>query len=401
MKKLMPLFLMLFFASNVQAQEQCSEIFKQKPYEIFKQLSQSKSPSQLLRSNAEQYWSWAKENSQNFFKESFHVLNFVGRVVGDPHNKNFGIIPYMKKLIWTVVDSDDAGSAPMILDFTRFVAAVKAVEDIKTKDLWRYYVAGLSGQEIETPAIVQKYLRMSYEEFRALEVKKANKFADESMSKLKNDGVESSQIEKEKDYKKVKSEFEKAFASTKWQVLDVGGREKDRGGSQDALRFVALVREDDGMNTVFELKEDLGTSVDQYQQQSRDNLERTLDDYIYSHVSSSGSSKDVSYQVIKFKIEGKDRTFLLRRKQLYFFDAANSVDTKKEEGEFSQLSIYNAWFMGRLHGQQSNSHAYVSAIQNDTDGKIFDGVKQMAKSYLDLLVSELKDAKKEKKKNSL
>jgi len=401
MKKLIPIFLVLFLNINAKAQEQCAELFKQKPHEIFKQLLESKSPSQLLRSNAEQYWAWAKFNSQNYFKEASNILKITGRVVGDPHNKNFGIVSYMKKLIWTVVDSDDAGSAPMILDFTRFVAAIKAVEDIKTKDLWSYYVAGLTGQEITVPAIVQKYLNMPYEDFRALEVKKANKFADESLQKLKNDGVESSSISSKKDYDKVKNEFEKAFASMNWQVLDVGGREKDRGGSQEALRFVALVRETDGFNTVFELKEDLGTSVDQYQHQSHDNLERTLDDYIYSHVRSKTSNKDLSYQVVKFKIEGKDRTFLLRRKQLYFFDAANSVDTKKEEDEFGQLSIYNAWFMGRLHGQQSNSRAYVSAIQNDTDGKIFDGVKQMAKSYLDLLVSELKDAKKDKKKNNL
>jgi len=401
MKKFMPMFLVLFVTFNANAQEQCLDLFKQKPHEVFKQLLQSKSPSQLLRSNAEQYWAWAKVNSQNYFKEVTNVLNITGRVVGDPHNKNFGIISYMKKLIWTVVDSDDAGAAPMILDFTRFVAAIKAVEDIKTKDLWSYYIAGLTGQEIAVPAIVQKYLNMSYEDFRALEVKKANKFADVSRLKLKNDGVESSSIINEKDYDKVKKEFENAFKSTNWQVLDVGGREKDRGGSQEALRFVALVREADGFNTIFELKEDLGSSVDQYQHQSHDNLEQTLDDYIYSRVRSGKTAQDLSYQVVKFKIEGKERIFLLRRKQLYFFDAANSVDTKKEENEFSQLSIYNAWFMGRLHGQQSNSRAYVSVIQNDTDGKILDGVKQMAKSYLDLLVSELKDAKKEKKKNNL
>jgi len=401
MKKFMPMFLVLFVILNANAQEQCLDLFKQKPHEVFKQLLQSKSPSQLLRSNAEQYWAWAKVNSQNYFKEVTNVLNITGRVVGDPHNKNFGIISYMKKLIWTVVDSDDAGAAPMILDFTRFVAAIKAVEDIKTKDLWSYYIAGLTGQEIAIPAIVQKYLNMSYEDFRALEVKKANKFADVSRLKLKNDGVESSSIINEKDYDKVKKEFENAFKSTNWQVLDVGGREKDRGGSQEALRFVALVREADGFNTIFELKEDLGSSVDQYQHQSHDNLEQTLDDYIYSRVRSGKTAQDLSYQVVKFKIEGKERIFLLRRKQLYFFDAANSVDTKKEENEFSQLSIYNAWFMGRLHGQQSNSRAYVSVIQNDTDGKILDGVKQMAKSYLDLLVSELKDAKKEKKKNNL
>ncbi|MFM7575476.1 MAG: hypothetical protein ACKO5Q_00815, partial [Microcystaceae cyanobacterium] len=49
-----------------------------------------------------------------------------------------------------------------------------------------------------------------------------------------------------------------------------------------ALRFVALIREDDGRITIFELKEDLGTSVDQFKQQIQDNLLRTLDDYIYS-----------------------------------------------------------------------------------------------------------------------
>ena len=127
---------------------------------------------------------------------------------------------------------------------------------------------------------------------------------------------------------------------------------------------------------------------------------RTLDDYIYSRSESHLGGYDPSYQVVRFKFDGNEREFLLRRKQLYFFDAANSVDTKKEEDEFYQLSIYNAWFMGRLHSGQKASRTYVSAIRHDQNGIIVEGVKQLVKSYLDLLVFELKDAKKRKGKMS-
>ena len=400
MKLVHALIVTIMMSLNAVASQQCQDLFKQKPHEMFKQLLESKSPSQLLRSNAEQYWAWAKLNAENYFKNSVDILTYEGRVVGDPHNKNFGLIPYMKKLIWTVVDADDAGTAPFILDFARYVAAIKAVSDVKTKVLWNSYVAGLSGQEVVAPPIVAKYLNLTFEQYRELEVKKANKFADATGLKLLNNGVESSVIQNDNRRHQIKAVFEKAFSQSNWQVLDVGGREKDRGGSKEALRFVALVREDDGRINIFELKEDLGTSVDQFKQQVQDNLLRTLDDYIYSRSESHLGGYDPSYQVVRFKFDGNEREFLLRRKQLYFFDAANSVDTKKEEDEFYQLSIYNAWFMGRLHSGQKASRTYVSAIRHDQNGIIVEGVKQLVKSYLDLLVFELKDAKKRKGKMS-
>src|SRR5690348_7702239 len=86
----------------------------------FEQLDDSKSVSQLIRSNATHYWAHMKD------KIDLHRLQpyiaFAGMVAGDPHPGNFAAIPLrtvggQRHMRFVNVDFDDAGNAPLVLDF--------------------------------------------------------------------------------------------------------------------------------------------------------------------------------------------------------------------------------------------------------------------------------------------
>lgn len=349
--------------------------------ENIQQADQSRNLSQLVRSNSNQFWSWSSQKASEYFSQS--ILNLKGLVVGDPHNKNFGLVSLNGKVKWSLVDFDDPGYGPYILDIVRFLAASKAVtKDIKSKVLWDFYLKGLKGESIEVPSALEKYLDITAEQYEKLETNKAEKFIKND--KLLNDGVESSEIENVT----VKSKILNLFAQhlPDYRILDVGGREKDRGGSQDAMRFVALAEKANGSKVIFELKESLGSALKFYEAQSLD-LTNILTFYLYKN--NPSAVLDKSYQKVNLHIEGKDREFLLRPKQLYFFDAANSANNKKEYAEFEMLTFYNAWYLGKLHGEQSRGRVYLETITSGAEQSVLDSVKEMSKDYLAFLEKHL------------
>jgi hypothetical protein len=194
---------------------------------------------------------------------------------------------------------------------------------------------------------------------------------------LINDGERSSKIEDAKLEKFILDAFQKALPDVK--VLDVGGREKERGGSVDALRFVALVKGKDGRNTLVEFKENLGTAMEKYQPQ-KETFEDALEFFMQSK-----NGQDAFYQSVDLVIDGQNHNFLLRPKQLYFYDYANKAKTKSQFNEFEALTMYNAWFIGRMHGSQKNGKDYAKLLEKDDEGPIFNGVKDMMWSYLKYL----------------
>jgi hypothetical protein len=57
----------------------------------FDQIEDSKNLSQLIRSNAPQYWSYMKNQADLHGLRRY--LPFEGVLAGDPHMGNFGILP--------------------------------------------------------------------------------------------------------------------------------------------------------------------------------------------------------------------------------------------------------------------------------------------------------------------
>ena len=168
------------------------------------------------------------------------------------------------------------------------------------------------------------------------------------------------------------------------EVLDVGGREKEGGGSGSvngeggALRFIALVKGKDGRNTLYELKQDFESGIENYQPQ-----DGSLQEILDFHVIGKGQT-DKNYQEVNVNIDG-DKRFVLRPKPLYFYDYANKAKTMSQQEEFQDLSLYNAWYKGRMVSQQKNAVSYLKALQADKNGEIFEGVKRMTWEYLEFI----------------
>jgi len=78
----------------------------------FEQIDDAKNLSQLVRSNAPQYWRHMAERADLSCLR--HYLAFEGIVAGDPHTGNFGILPLRtdhgaRQMKYVNIDFDDAG----------------------------------------------------------------------------------------------------------------------------------------------------------------------------------------------------------------------------------------------------------------------------------------------------
>lgn len=374
----------LFMGQAAQAQLTCGSLFGTKnppiAYEQVKVAISSDKLTKLARSNAPQSWAWFKKYADNFLPES--IIKFEGMIEGDPHNGNYGPTVVNGKVKWRSLDYDDAGRGPYILDFAKFLIATKAVDSVKkvkASDLWKQYQLGLEGRDYKNPPKrISELLEMSAAEFRNMEIKKALKFS--KGDRLINDGERSSKITDKKTHDLVVEVFRRHLPQD-LVVLDVGGREKEGGGSGSvngeggALRFIALVKGKDGRNTLYELKQDGESGIENYRPQDV-SLQEILDFHV--------GKNDRNFQEVNVNIDG-DKRFVLRPKPLYFYDYANKAKTMSQHEEFASLTLYNAWYKGRMISQQKNAEPYLKALQNDKNNEIFEGVKRMSWEYLEFI----------------
>lgn len=378
---------LLFLAPTAHSAVTCGSLFGTKnppiAYHEVKVAISSDKLTKLARSNAPQSWAWFKQYSGHFLSED--ILKYEGMIEGDPHNGNYGPTVVNGKVKWRSLDYDDAGRGPYILDFAKFLIATKAVDSVKKvkiSDLWEQYQRGIEGKEYKnTPKRIAELLEMSATEFRNMEMKKALKFSNGD--KLINDGSRSTKITDKKMYNLVMEVFRRNLPEG-MEVLDVGGREKEGGGSGSvngeggALRFIALVKGKDGRNTLYELKQDAESGIENYQPQ-----DVSLQEILNFHVIGEGKM-DANYQEVNVNING-DKRFVLRPKPLYFYDYANKAKTMSQQEEFQDLSLYNAWYKGRMISQQKNAAPYLKALQADKNGEIFEGIKRMTWEYLEFI----------------
>lgn len=377
----------LLLSSTAYGQLACGQLFDNNiapaAHEQVKVAIGSDKLTKLARSNAPQSWAWFKTYSGKYLSKD--ILKFEGMIDGDPHNGNYGPTAVNGKVKWKSLDYDDAGTGPYILDYAKFLISIKAVDSVKkvkASELWEQYQRGLEGKDFkETPGLISELLNMSAKDFRNLEVKKAAKFS--TGDKLINDGERSTKITDKKMHNLILEIFHRHLPEGT-QVLDVGGREKEGGGSGSvngeggALRFVALVKGADGRNTLFELKQDAESGIQNYQPQTV-----TLQEVLNFHVIDKGGN-DKNYQEVNVNING-DKRFVLRPKPIYFYDYANKAKTMSQFTEFEALSLYNAWYKGMMHGKQKNGQQFLKAIQADTNGEIFEGLKNVTWAYLEHL----------------
>lgn len=386
-------FLTIGYNTNSHAADVCDKIYSTPNQRVaLQQLAISKGVSQLLRSNALHFWQWISSFSDLFFSKD--ILNIKGFVVGDPHNGNFAPTLINNKMKWVSVDYDDGGkNIPLILDFVRYLASVKSVtDDVRSKDLWEAYLSGLQGHPKDPPDFVQELLDMSPAQYRKLQHKKAlkNSVEQNGIRQLVVDDVENFKIEDTQERQTIQNKFQTLLTNMK--VLDVVGRQKDRGGSKDAARYLALAQRDpanpNSELVLYEMKQKLDSAVDEYEMQPEDNFASVIDFFV---------GKDVNYQQVKIttKKNGQSQTdiFLFRPKQLYLLEVTNDASNKKELQKFKNLSEYNAWYIGHQQHLQAAGKQLQNTLENKDLDVVLMNVKAMVKQYLDLLEEALKKKK--------
>ena len=345
------------------------------PRHGFVQVGESKNISQLIRSNSGHYWSFLRTETD--LTDLNPYLSFQGVVTGDPHLGNFSVVPVKglngrRSLEFVDIDFDDAGRAPFALDFARLMVAAKAVsEDIKAVDLTDAYISGLRGENRQAPEVIQDALEMKISEYDRKTDRYTSKKTDESRFRYDTGDVT------EYTGPVTREHIQAVFPNAK--VLDFASRVKERGGSSESLRFWVLVREN-GKKRIYELKAWAPSGVSGYRGQ----------------MAPSAWLKDIN-KVLRADLDpdgytlvnvGNEGLFWLREKKVNLIDVDFNGKSSKEKAFAVELALYDAWYVGRLHGSQPNASKYLAQIEADKE-KFKSAIKALAKEYLRRAVDAL------------
>ena len=330
--------------------------------------------SQFIRSNAHHYWAWMRTNAARHVAE---FLQYEGMVVGDMHMGNFSIVAIRGRLHMKVADFDDGGRAPFVLDLARHVITTRAVNDsVKRWELTDSYQKGLRGEKMEPPEFIGELLETSR--------KKIQKWQDEYVeNNVKKDRIE---IDNE-DFRPLPDRTRTqrlrsgqvraaiAAAVSPGRVVDVIQVVREEGGAAGVQRYRALVRRH-GRETIVEFKHLADPATLQWQVQAgpRERLESLLELFWENH-----HSNDPNYGVVD--IEG--RSYWMRPKPLSLIDVPYTSEKKSAQEFVRELSMYQAYLLGKLHGSQPQGRRFLRAIEKDPEA-FYEAVRALSKEYQDL-----------------
>ena len=149
------------------------------------------------------------------------------------------------------------------------------------------------------------------------------------------------------------------------------------------MRFWVLVKEN-GKKRIYELKAWAPSGVSEYQsQRSPEDWFRDINGVLRAGFDPSG------YSLVKVGNEG---FFWLREKKVNLIDLDYNGKNPSEKQFAMDLALYDAWYLGQLHGSQPDSRKYLEKIKADQVG-FKNAVKKLAKKYLLQAVTALEKEK--------
>lgn len=336
----------------------------------FHQVSDSKNLSQLIRSNAPEYWAYMRKHAD--LQPVKPYLSFEGAVAGDPHLGNFGPIPVMtnqrtREMRFVNIDFDDAGRAPFVLDFIRYVAAIKAqCKQMKSEVLQESYLLGLAGKAISPPKQVQDLLDMKVSDYDAQAGHYCAKHCVDQGFKFKPGEIE------HYDGEIRSGDIDKLFPGE--QVLGVAKRVESRGGSSDDIRLWILVGGPHSRQRIMELKQYAKPGTASYQDQPpvREWLSEIRQAFW-------PGLTGADYDLVTIAGSG---LFWIREKRVSLIDIPYSSEKKHEVDFVMGLAAYDANLLGLAHGSQAQSAGYRAASHRDTS-EFHTATKEVQKAYLE------------------
>lgn len=349
----------------VASQRSCEDLFRtthvmaSAPSSLIRQYEASRSVSQKIRDNAPFYWAEVRTQEQTLLSGLPAELKSTVIVMGDLHSGNFSpVLVPGRGVRYSAFDIKDIGYGPAIMDINRL--AMNTVEVARR---------GRSISKLEERAIIQRIVRayrtgLLKNEFELTErfqdelpsEKKFNKkLAKKMENKLSEDGV----LEIDGEAKlpltvaaqrlnltlsELQIQLEAALISKLgWgRLADSIANVRDRGGSKESLRVLALFEVADAKPVLKEFKELVPSALSEYSgQPSREALEAEISKYL---------DYDVGELFPVVTIAGRE--FVLRDKKL---EPIVVPYKQKHEGDFERLmdlAVAHAQWTGTFHGRQ-------------------------------------------------
>jgi hypothetical protein len=335
----------------------------------FEQVSDSKNLSQLIRSNAPEYWAYMKHKAD--LRKLGPYMPFVGAVAGDPHLGNFAPLPVTthggtREMRFVNVDFDDCGRAPFVLDYVRYASAIKAqCDEMKNEVLQEAYLSGLKGKKAVPPPKVQDLLDMKVSEYDRQADEYTAKHTSGREFEMKKGAIEpySGKLED--------STIARLFPGEK--VHNLADRIEARGGSSDEKRIWALVEAGDSRQRIMELKQYAAPGTASYQLQPP--VKEWLSEIRQAFWPGLTGSE---YDLVTLDKEW----FWIREKRVSLIDVPYSSQKQHDTDFVIALATFDGNLLGRAHGSQAQGSAYLAAIEHD-EAAFHQATKEVEKAYLE------------------
>lgn len=308
-----------------------------------------------FRASAPRYWREARSLANSYFSKSMLV---EGIVTGDPHILNItdSRISHQRRL--TLVDIDDGGRAPLILDFARFALGNSVSEvSVHFDSLWRAYVEGLKGYAMTPPDFVLSALELSNEHEANLEAKFIKKVSDDDQfdyGKAKLKPLSAATDDIETLWGKVRPTLVKALGGA--EILDIGYRTKDSGGSRGMVRFWFLIRDPRTQaKQVIEFKQLQVPATAMYSPQPETSRRIALVNHYYRN-----AANDPNYGVVS----AGSQYFWMRPRLPHLLDFEDTPETPEDIQAYQKMMLYLANWLGQKQFQQPESTQLLDAIES-------------------------------------
>lgn len=326
------------------------------------------------------YWDYVKNH---FSKYTAPHLQKIGIVVGDYHFNN--VTMYYsnaeKKAQFAVADLDDAGQAPLLADYAKYIISIKEkFKKTNFKSILSSYIDGLKNQKNNnTPVAIQKIQNQNQAYFQRLNAdyvnRKLNKEGHQFEKKYELDKIK----HLDANYKPLAEQTEKSLAKT-MTVLDSGFKLNASGSSLDLLRIQFLVSYQ-GSQQILELKQTRcpGTQLYQAQAAAEKRYKEVLP--ILNSEEYWKNTRLISY--------AKDQ-FIFRTKLASPIE--NIEIDRLKSSEAQNYAEYFAYLLGTLHSTQVNPQ-YIEQLETQIDS-VNESIDHFANNYLEKLKKDMKENKR-------
>ncbi len=306
-----------------------------------------------VRANAPHFWSWCHDHASHYFATEILI---EGQVSGDPHVLNFGYAFVQNHFQFALIDIDDLGDAPFVLDLVRYLAATHSMNpQISLEDIFKGYDLGLKG-------VVPKPLAFFKNEY----VIKPD-FHWKAFLRLPL--LSQITLTQQKLYQKVEPNFLHSLGVA--TVAEVRFHLKTGGGSQNQPRFLLRILKDN-QDQLFEFKMLAKPSTSYWNgikaaavvaENFRQTVYRPLVDDEFELITTP------------------DGLFLKRQKLKYSNVIEDLVKNNTDAENLSEYALFVAQYLGYFHQAQSGSHLWAGKWATERIA-VQVGALKMANDYL-------------------